>query len=624
MLETSEGERRRDMVGYSIGDYLIRNLYGRGIKHAFGVPGDYILSFYDRLTKSNISVINMCDEQGAGFAADAYARVRGLGLVCITYGVGALKVINTTAQAYAEKSPVVVISGAPGISEQVRNPLLHHKVRDFNTQRKIFEEITVASTILNDSKTAVKEINRVLSQALRFKRPVYIELPRDMVLASISDAGPYYDASEDLESKEQQSYDADALQEATAEAAEMINAAVKPIIIAGEEIHRFGLQDRLLAFAEKTRIPIAATILSKSVISELHPLYIGIYGGIVGQESARQNVESSDCIVILGASLSDITLGMFTAQIDEKKTIYVSAEKLSVKYHQYQNIGIIDFLDALISSNIKVNNSFNKTSASLPPQPRTTPDNDTASNFFNEASNSSSDHNSENNKYDDGKHLTFPKLSGTMRTTTTRNASLSNPTRGNKITVKYLFEYLNSSLTDEMIVLADVGDALFAGADLIIHGNTKFLSPAYYASLGFAVPASVGVQLANPSLRPLVLVGDGAFQMTGMELSTALRYNLNPIVIVLNNGVYLTEQLMLAGQFNELQQWNFDKVPNIIGGGHGFLVNTEEEFVDAFSKAIQIKDELSILDVRLDQNDKSPTLDRLTQGLAKKFQASPQ
>jgi indolepyruvate decarboxylase len=623
VLETSEGERRRGMVGYSIGDYLIRNLYGRGIKHAFGVPGDYILSFYDRLTKSNISVINMCDEQGAGFAADAYARVRGLGLVCITYGVGALKVINTTAQAYAEKSPVVVISGAPGISEQVRNPLLHHKVRDFNTQRKIFEEITVAYTILNDSKTAVNEINRVLSQALRFKRPVYIELPRDMVFASISGAGPYYDASEDLESKEQQSYDADALQEATAEAAEMINAAVKPIIIAGEEIHRFGLQDRLLAFAEKTRIPIAATILSKSVISELHPLYIGIYGGIVGQESARQNVESSDCIVILGASLSDITLGMFTAQIDEKKTIYVSAEKLSVKYHQYQNIGIIDFLDALISSKIKVNNSFNKDSASLPPQSPATPDNDTASNILNEVSNSSSNNNSENNKYVDGKHLTFPKLPGTMRTTT-RTASQSNPTRGNKITVKYLFEYLNSSLTDEMIVLADVGDALFAGADLIIHGNTKFLSPAYYASLGFAVPASVGVQLASPSLRPLVLVGDGAFQMTGMELSTALRYKLNPIVIVLNNGVYLTEQLMLAGRFNELQQWNFDKVPNIIGGGHGFLVNTEEEFADAFSKALQIKDALSILDVRLDQNDKSSTLDRLTQGLAKKFQAGPQ
>jgi TPP-dependent 2-oxoacid decarboxylase len=109
---------------YSIGDFLIRSLYGLGVKHVFGIPGDYVLSFYDTLTKSKISVVNTCDEQGAGFAADAYARIQGLGVVCITYGVGALKVINTTAQAYAEKSPVVVISGAPGLKEQVKNPLL--------------------------------------------------------------------------------------------------------------------------------------------------------------------------------------------------------------------------------------------------------------------------------------------------------------------------------------------------------------------------------------------------------------------------------------------------------------------------------------------------------------------
>jgi TPP-dependent 2-oxoacid decarboxylase len=174
---------------YSIGDYLIHSLAGRGITHIFGVPGDYILSFYDRLSKSKISIVNTCDEQGAGFAADAYARIRGLGVVCITYGVGALKVINTTAQAYAEKSPVVVISGAPGLREQIKNPLLHHKVRNFDTQKKIFDQITVASTVLGDPQTAAFEIHRVISGALRFKRPVYIELPRDVVTTTI--AGQY-------------------------------------------------------------------------------------------------------------------------------------------------------------------------------------------------------------------------------------------------------------------------------------------------------------------------------------------------------------------------------------------------------------------------------------------------
>ena len=559
---------------YSIGDYLIHSLHGRGITHIFGVPGDYILSFYDRLTKSKISVVNTCDEQGAGFAADAYARIRGLGVVCITYGVGALKVINTTAQAYAEKSPVVVISGAPGLKEQVKNPLLHHKVRDFDTQKKIFDQITVASTVLGDPQIAAYEIHRVLSAALRFKRPIYIELPRDVVSTSI--IGQHRHPFDIIESEQS---DPNALREATTEASSMISAAKRPVIIAGEEIHRFGLQGKLLALIDKTQIPVAATILSKSVISELHPLFIGIYEGAVGQEKARQYVESSDCLIILGATLSDITLGMFTAQIDQKRIIYVSAEKLSVMYHHYDNVDIRDFLDALIDAHIsrKVNNANNYSSSSS----------------F-------------------ATHTNMPL-------TITSTSTVPRSSHGKKITVKYVFEYLNSCLTDDMIVLADVGDALFAGADLIIHGNTKFLSPAYYASLGFAVPASIGAQLADRTLRPLVIVGDGAFQMTGMELSTAIRYDLNPIVVVLNNSIYLTEQLMLEGDFNNLQPWQYSSIPQVIGGGRGFHIETEDQFDNAISQALNFRNTFSILDVHLERNDKSPALDRLTKNIAKQF-----
>jgi hypothetical protein len=148
----------------SIGEYLIQRLYAHGVRHVFGIPGDYVLGFYDQLSKSKLRLINTCDEQGAGFAADAYARVRGLGVVCVTYCVGGLKVTNTTAEAFAEKSPVVVISGAPGMKEREKNPLLHHKVRE----------------VLSDPQTAFQEIDRVLHAALRFKRPVYIELPRDL------------------------------------------------------------------------------------------------------------------------------------------------------------------------------------------------------------------------------------------------------------------------------------------------------------------------------------------------------------------------------------------------------------------------------------------------------------
>src|SRR3954468_19978014 len=183
----------RKKMPTTIGDYLIARLYALGVRHVFGIPGDYVLGFYDSLSKSKLKIINTCDEQGAGFAADAYARVRGLGAVCITYCVGGLKVANTTAEAFAEKSPVVVISGAPGVKEREKNPLLHHKVKEFDTQKKVFEQLTIASTVLSDPQTAFQEIDRVLHAALRYKRPVYIEIPRDLVF---SPGIPYYHPQE--------------------------------------------------------------------------------------------------------------------------------------------------------------------------------------------------------------------------------------------------------------------------------------------------------------------------------------------------------------------------------------------------------------------------------------------
>src|SRR3989449_4049497 len=253
----------------SIGEYLIQRLNAQGVRHVFGIPGDYVLGFYEQLLQSPIRIVNTCDEQGAGFAADAYARVRGLGAVCITYCVGGLKVANSTAEAFAEKSPVVVISGAPGMKEREKNPLLHHKVREFDTQKKVFEQLTVASTVLSDPQTAFQEIDRVLHAALRYKRPVYIELPRDLVFVP---GIPHHKTPEIHERS-----DRNTLRAAMTEAVEMINGARQPVILADVEVHRFGLQDQVLKLARQTQIPVAATLMGKSVIGEQHPFYIGTY-----------------------------------------------------------------------------------------------------------------------------------------------------------------------------------------------------------------------------------------------------------------------------------------------------------------------------------------------------------
>src|SRR5260221_7839099 len=230
----------------SIGEYLIQRLEAHGVRHVFGIPGDSVVGFYEQLLSSPIRIVNTCDEQGAGFAADAYARVRGLGAVCVTYCVGGLKVANTTAEAFAEKSPVVIISGAPGMKEREKNPLLHHKVREFDTQKRVFEQLTIASTVLGDPQTALQEIDRVLHAALRYKRPVYIELPRDLVSVP---GIPHHRPREVHETSDPRT-----LAAALAEAAGMINGAKQPVIIADVEIHRFGLQDVVVKLAQKTGI----------------------------------------------------------------------------------------------------------------------------------------------------------------------------------------------------------------------------------------------------------------------------------------------------------------------------------------------------------------------------------
>src|SRR5262245_23313982 len=216
----------------SIGEYLIRRLQDYGIRDVFGIPGDYILSFYTMLEQSPIRVVGCTREDCAGFAADAYARVNGMGALCVTYCVGGLSVCNSIAGAYAEKSPVVVITGSPGLEERINNPLLHHKVRDFHTQIDVFENLCVACTELSDPVIAFREIDRVLDAAARFKRPVYIELPRDMVEVVPHISHSYHRA--------ESASDAQATEEAAEEAAQLLAKAKRPMIIAGVEIHRFG------------------------------------------------------------------------------------------------------------------------------------------------------------------------------------------------------------------------------------------------------------------------------------------------------------------------------------------------------------------------------------------------
>ncbi len=330
----------------SIGSYLIERLHAMGVDHVFGIPGDYVLTLYKMLEESPIEVVGMTREDNAGFAADAYARIKGLGCVCVTYCVGGLSACNSVAGAYAEKSPVVVLSGSPGMSERDHNPLLHHKVKEFSTQFEVYEKITVASAMLDDPLTAFFEIDRVLAAAVRYKRPVYLEIPRDLVLAR--PVVPHRTPSGLPPS------DPDALREAIDEASSLLSSAKRPMILADVEIHRFGLQDDLIALAEGAGLPIATTILGKSVISEGHPLFVGVYEGAMGRAEVAECVEEADCLLMLGCFLTDINLGIFTAKLDLSRCIDATSEDLRIRHHHYKEVRLDDFLRGLIAKQLRL------------------------------------------------------------------------------------------------------------------------------------------------------------------------------------------------------------------------------------------------------------------------------
>lgn len=545
------------VTGMSIGEYLIRRLQDYGIGHVFGIPGDYVLQFYSMLDRSPIEVVTTTSEDCAGFAADAYARVHGMGAVCVTYCVGGLSLCNSVAGAYAEKSPVVVITGSPGLKERHNNPLLHHLVRDFRTQYDVFEKLCIAGAELHDARTAFHEIDRVLHAAARYKRPVYIEIPRDMV--GVVPEMPYAFEDTHLTS------DPDVLAEAVSEAEQWLNNCQKPAIVGGVEIHRFALQDELLALAEGSQIPITTTMLGKSIISETNPLFVGLYGGAMGNDVVTRFVEESDCVLLLGTFMTDINLGIYTANLDPAKCIYATSEQLRIRHHHYHDVLLPDFMREL--------------AARRPQPPR----------------------------------RKIPQV----RSLATEKFVLK---PGEPIRVSRMIARLNESLDDETVVIADIGDALFSATELVIRGRTEFLSPAYYTSMGFSVPAALGTQMARPDLRTIVIVGDGAFQMTGSELSSLVRYKFPTIVIVLDNGGYGTERFLHPGnfEFNNIQPWAYHKLPEVYGGGRGYLVRTEGDFDAALREALADRSNLSLIHVVLDKNDRSTSLERLTEKLSKR------
>ncbi|MBE9167746.1 alpha-keto acid decarboxylase family protein [Pleurocapsales cyanobacterium LEGE 06147] len=557
----------------SVGQYLAQRLEAIAVKHIFGVVGDYVLNLMDILLDSPIELITTCNELNAGYAADAYARLNRVGALCVTYNVGGLSLVNAVAGAYAELVPLVIISGAPSTSQREQKLLLHHAAGDYNLQLSIFEKITVAAVRITSPTQAARQIDLTIATCLRERRPVYIEIPSDIVTQPCP-------LTEELDLPQAPVFDRQALTEAVEEAVNLLEQSQRPIILAGVELHRYSMAQQLSLLLEQTGYPFATTLLGKSILSEMHPQFIGSYAGALSQDYVRQRVETADCILCLGAFMSDINLGGFTAQLPEIRLINANSDKVKIKHHFYYPVSLADFMAGLTA----------KLQPKKPQSLEIKPAKDSFSGTF--------------------------EIEPKQKLTNARFYKRIN---------HFIYE-----LEGDSLVIAETGDALIATIDLVLYGSTEYIGQALYTSIGYSVPACLGAALAAPQRRPIVFVGDGAFQMTCQELSSIIKHQLNPIIFLINNEGYAIERAIHDGVYNDIQPWQYhllpqvfskrklgepNQVPSFKSDVWSCQVETEGELEQALEKAKMNQDSLLFIEVKLDRYDCSVGVQRLGKAL---------
>lgn len=427
------------------------------------------------------------DESHAGFAANAYARTNGFGCVCTNYQIGTYKLVNSIACAYAERSPVIVISGSPGLKE-----------KRTNTQFEVFKSITRSAYVLDNLSLAGFVIDKAFEELNYYKQPVYLELPRDLISKPIN-----YDVYK-LGTPKLPKTNTLFLEECIKEVIEKINQSARPIIVAGVELARYNLGNDLLRFIEEFNIPFITEVSSKSVIGERHQLFSGMYSS-----TNRDLVDKSDCVIMLGVILEELL-------VLNKDVVVCNIEETRVDNHYYRDIQFQDFCHMLFKQNIN-------------------------------------------------------KFFGITRNQETTEFTSTNA----KITVDTFVRKINAILTKNMIVVSDAEASLKVACNLHTPYQNQFISPAFYASTGFAIPGALGVQLAKSNMRPIVITTSSACRNSLPELSTCLQFNMNPIIFVLKAPK---------------DTWQYNNIRALFGQGNGMEVTTELELDEACTQAMVSKE----------------------------------
>lgn len=545
---------------YTTSDYLLDRLAELSIRHIFGVPGDFTLGLLDHIEDDErIAWVGMANELGAGYAADGYARVVGLGVVCTTFGVGELSAINAVAGAYAEHVPLLSLVGAPSTLVQAAGRATHHTLGDgdFEHTLRMTAEVTIAQSMLG-LDNAPAEIDRVLTAIVRSGLPGYLCLPTDVAEA------PATPPTVPLSVTPAES-DAASLAAFARAAAALLHGHAAPLVLADILVNRVHAEDALHGLLAAGDLRFASLLWGRRVIDESHPNYVGTYIGAASDPDTRAAVEGAERLITAGVYFTDLTSGFFSQHLDDAHridllphTAVVAGEEFTGVEMRHALLALTDILGVAV--------------------PR---------------------------RHDRVAHDPEPA-----------------PSSETPLTQRELWHVVAQALTPGDLVFADQGTAFYGMGGHRLHHDVLFVGQPLWASIGYTLPALVGGALGASDRRPVVLIGDGAAQLTIAELGSIIRLQIPAVIVIVKNDGYTVERAIHGPgrAYNDIATWRWTELPSALGADASRTRSTRVETAAALAAALELAaaepTSLHVVEAVVDRLDVPPLLSALAAAAA--------
>ncbi|CAB4254059.1 similar to Saccharomyces cerevisiae YLR044C PDC1 Major of three pyruvate decarboxylase isozymes, key enzyme in alcoholic fermentation, decarboxylates pyruvate to acetaldehyde [Maudiozyma barnettii] len=504
------------MSKIELGRYLFERLKQVGVHTIFGLPGDFNLVLLDKLYEvEGMRWAGDTNELNAAYAADGYARVKGMACMVTTFGVGELSALNGIAGSYSEHVGVLHVVGVPSTSSQAKQLLLHHTLGngDFTVFHRMSANISQTTSVITDVTTAASEIDRCIRSTYIYQRPVYLGIPANFFELNLPTS--LLDTPIDLSLRPN---DLEAENECVGQIIRMIHKAKSPIIISDACASRHNVKRETQELIDVTQFPAFNTPMGKGTIDENHPRYGGIYVGSLSKQDIKQTVESADLILSIGSLLSDYNTGSFSYSYKTKNMVEFHSDHMKIKNATFPGVQMKFVLQKLVEKipHSNINYKPIPIPEPLPPNNENIPD--------------------------------------------------STPLKQ-----EWLWRELSKFLIEGDIVITETGTSSFGINSTTFPANTLGISQVLWGSIGYAGGAVCGATFAaeelDPEKRVILFIGDGSLQLTVQEISTMIRWNLHPYLFILNNDGYTIERLIHGPEaaYNAIQSWDHLQLLPVFG-----------------------------------------------------------